>query len=53
MPADERNIVKWHCFDGLPLAEIARRLGWSPDTVERSFRRSIKALKRRLPAAGK
>ncbi|HVA50670.1 MAG TPA: hypothetical protein VNH11_30265 [Pirellulales bacterium] len=49
----ERNIVQWRLFDGMLLAEIARRPGWSRDSVERSVRRSIKTLKRWLPAAGK
>ena len=45
LPDDRRQIVTWHVNDRLSLAEIARRLGFSNDRVERTFKTCLRRLR--------
>ncbi|MGH7139508.1 MAG: RNA polymerase sigma factor [Pirellulales bacterium] len=48
LPADERQIVIWRVVKRLTFAEIAARLLFSADAVERSFKRALSALRNRV-----
>jgi RNA polymerase sigma factor (sigma-70 family) len=41
LPADERQIVVWRQFEELTFIEIAARLRWSRQVVDRAFRRAF------------
>lgn len=48
LPADQREAVRFRYLEGLPLAEIADRLGRSEDAVAGLLKRGMRTLRERL-----
>jgi RNA polymerase sigma-70 factor (ECF subfamily) len=48
LPADQREAVRLRHLEGLPLAEIADRLGRSEDAVAGLLKRGMRTLRERL-----
>ena len=51
LPSDQREAVYLRCHDGLPLGEIAKRLGRSTDAVACLVKRGLHRMRSRLKGA--
>jgi RNA polymerase sigma-70 factor (ECF subfamily) len=52
LPDDHRDVIVLHEFEGLSLAEVARRMGRSESSVERLWVRSLVGLRGLLGEKG-
>lgn len=48
LPAEQRTLLTMRHFEGLSHAEIAKRLGKSPDAVRQAWVRALRSLRRRV-----
>jgi RNA polymerase sigma-70 factor, ECF subfamily len=51
LPEDYRRVIHWRLIDGLPVAEVAHRLGRSEAAVHMLFHRALKQLRELMGAA--
>jgi RNA polymerase sigma-70 factor (ECF subfamily) len=51
LPPPYREVVQLHQFEGLPLAEVARRLGYSVETTRKLWSRAVQRLAGQAVAA--
>lgn len=45
LPEDYRRVIQWRLLDGLPVAEVAERLGRSEAAIHMLFHRALKQLR--------
>lgn len=50
LPEDYRRVIHWRMIDGLPVAEVAHRLGRSEAAVHMLFHRALKQLRELMGA---